>query len=214
VTQSLHIDIRDGARIAVFAAIIAVLGLPGAIPAFGGAVPITAQTLGVMLAGVILGPWRGAAAVVVFEVLVAVGLPLLSGGRGGLGVFVGPSVGYLIGWIIGAFVIGLIVRADRRRPIWWRTALGCVVGGIVVVYAVGIPVQAWATQLPLAQTAVASTVFLPGDILKSVVATLITVALWRAYPRAFGSESSVAHSAKPVKTDQSADSTINDVAAR
>jgi biotin transport system substrate-specific component len=127
VTQNFHIDIRDGARIAVFAAIIAVLGLPGAVP-------ITAQTLGVMLAGVILGPWRGAAAVVVFEVLVAVGLPLLSGGRGGLGVFVGPSVGYLIGWIIGAFVIGLIVRADRRRPTWWRTALGCVVGGIVVVY--------------------------------------------------------------------------------
>jgi biotin transport system substrate-specific component len=62
----------------------------------------------------------------------------------------------------------------------------------------------------LAQTAVASTVFLPGDILKSVVATLITVALWRAYPRAFGS----AHSTNPSKTDQPADSTINDEAAR
>lgn len=180
-----RIDTRDITRIAVFAAIIAVLGLPGAIPVFGGAVPLTAQTLGVMLAGVVLGPWRGAAAVAVFEVLVLLGLPLLSGGRGGAGVFVGPSAGYLIGWIIGAGVIGAIVRADLRRPAWWRVALGCVVGGIVAVYALGIPVQALVTRLPLGPTALSSTVFLPGDLLKVVVATIIALALWRAYPRAF-----------------------------
>ncbi|TXN32303.1 biotin transporter BioY [Lacisediminihabitans profunda] len=182
----IRVDIRDVTRIAVFAAIIAVLGIPGAIPVFGGAVPITAQTLGVMLAGAVLGRWRGAAAVAVFEALVFLGLPLLSGGRGGIGVFVGPSAGYLAGWIFGAFVIGAIVRAGTRRPTWWRTALGCVVGGVVVVYALGIPVQALVTQLSLAQTALSSTVFLPGDILKVVVTTLITLALWRAYPRAFG----------------------------
>ncbi len=180
-----RIDTRDITRIAVFAAIIAVLGLPGAIPVFGGAVPLTAQTLGVMLAGVVLGPWRGAAAVAVFEVLVLLGLPLLSGGRGGAGVFVGPSAGYLIGWIIGAGVIGAIVRADLRRPAWWRVALGCVVGGIVAVYALGIPVQALVTRLPLGPTALSSTVFLPGDLLKVVAATIIALALWRAYPRAF-----------------------------
>ena len=179
------IDIRDITRIAVFAAILAVLGIPGAIPVFGGAVPITAQTLGVMLAGAILGSWRGAAAVAVFELLVLVGLPLLSGGRGGVAVFAGPSVGYLIGWILGAFVIGAIVRADAGRPTWWRTGLGCFVGGIVVVYAVGIPFQSLITGLPFAQTAVMSAVFVPGDIVKVVVATIITVALWRAYPRAF-----------------------------
>jgi biotin transport system substrate-specific component len=179
------LDVRDIARIAVFAAILAVLGIPGAIPVFGGAVPITAQTLGVMLAGAILGSWRGAAAVVVFEILVLVGLPLLSGGRGGIAVFVGPSVGYLIGWIIGAFVIGLIARPGSARPTWWRTALGCLVGGIVVVYAVGIPVQALITGLPFAQTALSSAVFVPGDLIKVVVATIVTLALWRAYPRAF-----------------------------
>lgn len=185
MANQARIDTRDITRIAVFAAIIAVLGLPGAIPVFGGAVPLTAQTLGVMLAGVVLGPWRAAAAVAVFEVLVFVGLPLLSGGRGGAGVFVGPSAGYLIGWIIGAGVIGAIVRADLRRPTWWRVALGCVVGGIVVVYAFGIPVQALVTRLPLGPTALSSTVFLPGDLLKVVVATIIALALWRAYPRAF-----------------------------
>lgn len=181
----IRFDISDLARIAVFAAIIAVLGLPGAIPVFGG-VPITAQTLGVMLAGVVLGSWRGAAAVLVFEVLVFVGLPLLSGGRGGAGVFFGPSAGYLIGWIFGAFVIGAIVRAHRVKPTWWRVALGSVVGGIVVVYAFGIPVQSLLTKLPFGPTALSTVIFLPGDILKAVIVTLISLALWRAYPRAFG----------------------------
>jgi biotin transport system substrate-specific component len=188
LASRVRIDINDITRIAVFAAIIAVLGLPGAIPVFGGAVPITAQTLGVMLAGVVLGPWRGAAAVLVFEVLVFLGLPLLSGGHGGAGVFAGPSAGYLIGWIFGAFVTGAIVRADRRKITWWRTAVGCVVGGIVVVYALGVPVQALVTRLPLGPTALSSTVFLPGDFLKVAVTTVIALALWRAYPRAFRRE--------------------------
>ena len=100
---------RSIAYIAVFAALVAVLGLPGNIP-LPGLVPITAQTLGVMLAGAILGPWRGAASMALFLVLVAIGLPLLSGGRGGLGAFVGPSAGYLVSWILGAAVIGWVMR--------------------------------------------------------------------------------------------------------
>lgn len=179
------LDPRDLAKVAVFAALIAVLGLPGAIPVFGGAVPITAQTLGVMLAGAILGPWLGALSVIVFEVLVAIGLPLLSGGRGGVSVFVGPSAGYLIGWIAGAFVIGLILWSGARRPTWLRAFVACVVGGIGVIYAIGIPVQAWVTHIALPQTALMSLAFIPGDILKAVLAATITMLLWRAYPPAF-----------------------------
>ncbi|WP_394770716.1 biotin transporter BioY [Lacisediminihabitans sp.] len=206
----VRIDIRDITRIAVFAAIIAVLGLPGAIPVFG-AVPITAQTLGVMLAGAVLGSWRGAAAVAIFEVLVLLGLPLLSGGYGGVGVFVGPSAGYLIGWIFGAFAIGAIVRADRQNPTWWRTALGCLVGGIGVVYAFGIPVQALVTQIPLGPTALSSVVFLPGDALKVVVATLVTMALWRAYPQGFrrGATSTAPSVALPADDSASAHAAVS-----
>lgn len=182
--SSIRVESRDITRIAVFAAILAVLGIPGAVPVFGG-VPITAQTLGVMLAGAVLGAWRGAAAVVVVEVLVLAGLPLLSGGHGGAGVFAGPTAGYLFGWIIGAFVIGLIARTGARRPTAWRTAVGCVVGGILVVYAFGIPVQAMVMHLPIGAAALSSLVFLPGDAAKVVIATLVTMALWRAYPRAF-----------------------------
>jgi biotin transport system substrate-specific component len=186
MTQRIRFDATDIARIAVFAAIVAILGLPGGFSVFG-AVPITAQTLGVMLAGAILGPWRGAAAMLVFVALVAVGLPLLAGGHGGIGVLVGPSGGYVIGWIFGAFVIGAIVHARGRRLTWVRTVVGILVGGVLVIYAFGIPVQAFVTRLPLAETALQSTVFLPGDLIKAVIAAAITMTLVRAYPRAFRS---------------------------
>jgi len=177
---------RDLARIAVFAALIAALGLMPALYPFGAAVPVTAQTLGVMLAGAVLGPWRGAAAVLVFEILVLVGLPLLSGGRGGPGVFVSPSVGYLVGWILGAFVVGLIASPRNGKPTWWRVALGALVGGIAVVYAIGIPVAAAITGLALPEMALVSAVYIPGDLIKVVLTVLIVLALGRAYPAAFG----------------------------
>jgi biotin transport system substrate-specific component len=174
----------DLARIAVVAALIAVLGLPGTIM-LGGAVPITAQTLGVMLAGAVLGSWRGAASVLTVLALVALGLPLLAGGRGGLGVFVAPSVGYLLGWLVGAFLVGVIVRAGASKPQWWRVALGSLVGGMLAVYAVGIPLQSLITGLGLWETVLSSLIFVPGDLIKVAIATVVTMALWRAYPRAF-----------------------------
>lgn len=179
-----RLDATDLARVAVFAAIVAVLGLPAGFTVLG-AVPITAQTLGVMLAGAILGPWLGALSMGVLLALVAVGLPLLAGGRGGIGVFFGPSAGFALGWIVGALVIGLIVHAGGRKPVLWRTFVGVVVGGILVVYAVGIPVQSLVTRLPLGETALMSLVFVLGDLVKAVLATAIVTTLVRAYPRAF-----------------------------
>ena len=179
-----RLDATDLARVAVLAAVVAVLGLPGSISVIGG-VPITAQTLGVMLAGAVLGPRLGALALAVLLALVAVGLPLLSGGTGGLGVFLGPSAGYLVGWIAGAAVVGLVVHLGGRRPTAWRTAAAMVLGGIVVIYAVGIPVQSLVTRLPLAETAYTSLVFLPGDLIKAAIATAIVMTLVRGYPRAF-----------------------------
>ncbi|MFD5215024.1 biotin transporter BioY [Microbacterium sp. NPDC058345] len=171
----------DLARIAVFAALIVVLGTV-TIPMPSG-VPVTAQTLGVMLAGLVLGPRRAPLAVLVVLALAAVGLPVLAGGRGGLGVFLGPTTGYLVGWIAGSIVVGVI--AHHRVFAWWRAALGALVGGIVVVYLFGIPVQALVTGVPIGPTALSSAMFLPGDLLKAAAATMLAVALRRAYPRAF-----------------------------
>lgn len=178
------VSVRDLARIAIFAAIIAVLGLPGAIT-LGSLAPITAQTLGVMLAGAVLGAWRGAAAVAVFELLVIAGLPLLSGGRGGVAVYASPSVGFLIGWIIGAFVIGLIVNGAKAKPSVLRLVVGLVAGGIVVIYAFGIPGMSLVLGLPLDKATIGASAYLIGDSIKVAVATVVVLGLYRAYPKAF-----------------------------
>jgi biotin transport system substrate-specific component len=117
---------------------------------------------------------------------VLVGLPLLAGGRGGPGVFVSPSAGFLIGWIVGAFVIGVIAHPRDGKPVWWRVALGATVGGIGVVYAFGIPVLALVLGLSLGQAALNVLIFIPGDLIKVVLTVLIVMALGKAYPAAFG----------------------------
>lgn len=165
-------------RIALFAAIIAVLGLvPKFDLPFTAGVPITAQTLGVMLAGVILGPRQGALAVLLFILVVALGAPLLAGGRGGLGVFFGPTVGFLIGWIPGAIVTGLAFQALGRFPTGVAAAGASILGGILVIYAIGVPVLAWKAGMPLLQAAAASLAFLPGDLLKAIATGAIAAAL-------------------------------------
>ena len=173
---------RDLALVAVFAALIAALGLPGVLMPFGTAVPITAQTLGVMLAGSILGGRRGAAAVAVFLLLVAAGLPLLAGGRGGLGVFAGPSAGFLLGWVPGAWVTGALVSAWRRGFALAWAVVANAVGGIAVVYAMGIPVLAAVTDVTLTTALRSSWIFLPGDLIKVVVAAVIALGVHRGYP--------------------------------
>ena len=103
-----RIETMDLARVSVFVGVVAGLGLPSAFMVFGG-VPITAQALGVMLAGAILGPRLAALSMVTFLTLVAVGLPLMAGGRGGAALFLSPTAGYALGCIAGGVL-------DRRHP--------------------------------------------------------------------------------------------------
>ena len=177
-----RISARDLAQIAVFAALIAALGLPGALYLGGTAVPITFQTLGVMLAGAILGARKGALSVLLLLALVAAGLPLLSGGRGGVAVFVGPSAGYLVGWVLGAFVIGWLTARLLPRYRVLPALAATAFGGIVVVYLIGVPVFAAITGTPLGVAIAGSAIFLPGDILKVVVTVLVAKGVHRSWP--------------------------------
>ncbi len=178
---------RDIVLIALFAAIIVVLGLLPPITLGFIPVPITAQSLGVMLAGCILGAKRGASAVLLVLLLVAIGLPVLSGGRGGLAVFAGPTAGYLVGWVFGAFVCGLIaerlVREEQPELSQFLSFLAAaVIGGIGVVYLFGMPWLAYMSGKAFFETAAASLVFLPGDLIKAFVAMLAGRAVLAGYP--------------------------------
>ena len=173
---------RDVAQVAVFAGIIAVLGLVPAIAPFGNAVPITAQSLGIMLAGAILGARRGVLAVLVLLALVALGLPLLAGGRGGLGVFAGPSVGYLIGWPIAAWAIGAMTQA-MGTP--YRTAVGIginVLGGVLLLNLLGVIGMVLRADLSVSAALVAAAPFVPGDLAKAVIAAVVAKGVHAAYP--------------------------------
>ncbi|MFI9639087.1 biotin transporter BioY [Micromonospora sp. NPDC051925] len=174
--------------VAVFAAIIAALGIVPPITVGVLPVPITLQTLGVMLAGALLGAWRGMLSALVFVVLAVAGLPILAGGRGGFGVFLGPTGGYLVGFIFGAFVVGLLVQrwAIKRENIVLRhlcVGASTIVGGIGVVYAFGIPWTSLSAGLSLGTSLSGSLVFLPGDLLKATVATLVAVRIHGSYSR-------------------------------
>jgi biotin transport system substrate-specific component len=183
---------RDLAQVAMGAGVVAVLGLPGAIAVLGNAVPITLQTMGVMLAGSLLGARRGGLAVLLFLTLVLAGLPLLAGGRGGLGVLAGPSAGYLLAWPLAAVVTGRVVEAGLPGYRWGRGLVANLLGGVAVVYALGIPVQAWRTGVPLPETTLLAAAFLPGDLVKAVLATAVAVGVHRALPDLLGPRARVA----------------------
>ena len=107
---------------------------------------------------------------------------MLSGGRGGLAVFVGPSAGFLYSWPVAAFVTGLLVELLWRRLNVATALLATVVGGIGVVYAIGVPFISLYADTSLAAAATGSLVFVPGDLVKAVVAAVLAVAVRRAYP--------------------------------
>ncbi|NPC92108.1 biotin transporter BioY [Bacillus sp. WMMC1349] len=168
--------IKDMMVISLSTAIIAVLGFVPPLTLPFTQVPITLQTLGVMLAGGINKPKNAALSLIVFLLLVASGIPILAGGRGGLSVFVSPSAGYILAWPVVAFCISLTVTKLSRlhfRKIFFIHILF----GIFLLYAVGIPVQAFLMHIELKKAAVLSLVYIPGDLLKSAIAAFLVLKL-------------------------------------
>ena len=173
---------RDMTFVALFAALTAACAVfPPFQPPFVP-VPIVVQNIGVMLAGSILGARRGSLAMALFVVLVAVGMPLLTGWRGGFGVILGPSGGFILSWIPAAFVVGWLVERRWARLNFWNLLLFNVIGGIVVVYVIGIPWLAVVANADLGKTIVGSAVFVPGDVIKAIVASFAALIVKRSYP--------------------------------
>ncbi|MGW3204240.1 biotin transporter BioY [Streptomyces sp. NPDC001135] len=173
---------KDIAQIALFAAIMVVLGLFPLIELPFVPAPITSQTLGVALAGSVIGARRGGLAILLFVVLVAVGLPVLPGGRGGLGVILGPTGGFILAYPVGAWVAGLLTERMWRHYTLWRAIVANFTGAALVLYVIGIPWMAVVSGMRLGRAFEVSAVFLPGDLLKVVLASLAAVAVRRAYP--------------------------------
>lgn len=173
---------RDLALIAVFAGVTAALGLIPPIYVPISPAPITAQSLGVILAGAILGGRRGLASQGLFMALVALGLPLLAGGRGGIGVFFGVTWSFLIAYVVAAGAIGWATyRLGAPYSLWKGLAINVVLG-MVLIYALGIPGMVVTGKLTFVQAIVANLPFLPGDLIKCVIAALVAKGVHSAVP--------------------------------
>ncbi|MDR0285316.1 MAG: biotin transporter BioY [Propionibacteriaceae bacterium] len=172
---------RDLALIALFAALTCALGLTPVIPLPLLGVTFSLQTLGMILAGGILGAKRGGLAMLLVIGLVAIGLPVLTGGQGGLGKLVGPTAGFIWSWPIGALLTGWLVERFWTRLALAKAALAALAGSLSI-YLLGQPWAALTLGIP-ARTAVwAWVVYVPGDLAKSIVAGIVILAVKRAYP--------------------------------
>jgi len=171
------------ALVAVFAGLIAASTLWAGIPIIEG-VPITLQTFAVLLAGAVLGPWRGALAVIVYLVLGSAGLPIFSGHKGGLPVWAGPTGGFLLGFVFAAFVTGWIVRRLHRKKMLSLAGIvgACTVGSLLVLNLVGYTWLAVKIHSSFQDTLLIAVPFLPGDVIKLFLASVVAYAVHRAYP--------------------------------
>jgi biotin transport system substrate-specific component len=176
-------SVRNMTLMALFAALLAV---SGAFSIQFGPAPITLQTMVVMLAGSVLGAQRGFISMLVFIALVAVGAPVLSGGKGGLVALFGPTGGYILSWPFAAWLIGFLVEKWGKKDgvKAWHLVAAHIIGGIALVHLFGFPWLVLSFHLPLNMDTFmkAFLIFMPGDFLKAFAAAPVALALYRAMP--------------------------------
>lgn len=169
--------VQDAALVlggALFTALLAQLSI--SVP--GSPVPITGQSLGVIVSAAMLGPTRGMAAQLLYVLLGAVGLPFFSAGAHGFEHVLGKTGGYLVGFVPAALFVGLMARRGLDRRPW--TALPLFIAGQAVVFMVGVPWLAVAARLDFATALkVGFMPFVPGGLIKAAVASLLLPLAWR-----------------------------------
>jgi len=145
-----------------------------AIPLPFSPVPITLQTLFLFLAAALLGGRLGAMSQVVYIALGIIGLPVFAGGKAGFGVLLGPSGGYLYGFVIGAFISGSLIALKEKPGIAW--IMISLVSAVAAIYACGVIQLSAVASLSLEKSLLIGALpFLPGDAVKIIAAALIAV---------------------------------------
>ncbi len=193
------------ALVAVFAGLIAASTLwPGAELISG--VPITLQTLAVLLAGAVLGPWRGASAVALYLIVGTAGAPIFAGRSAGFAPWAGPTAGFLAGFIVAAFVTGWLVRGLHRRGQFTTSGVvgAAAVGSLLVLNLIGWTWFAVRIGTNLQDTVTFAAPFLVGDVIKVFVAGVAASAVHRAYPALLGTTRVATESRVPAPADGTA----------
>lgn len=163
------------AQLVVGGSLLLALSAQISIPLWFTPVPITGQTLGVLLVGAVLGSRRGALAIVLYLIEGGSGLPFFAGGGSGWATFSGTTGGYLIGFVAAAYAVGWLAERGWDRRFW--TAAAAMLVGEFFIYLIGVPWLAYFVgardALPLGMFP-----FIPGDIAKLVIAALVLPSTW------------------------------------
>jgi biotin transport system substrate-specific component len=143
-------------------------------------VPVTGQTLAVLLVGATLGAVRGALAMVVYAVVGIVGVPWFSEADSGWQVIAGPTGGYIIGFVLSAFLVGWLSERQWDRKV--LKALALFLGGSVAVFAIGLPWLSFVLGTDLATTLEYGLwPFIIGGLIKALLAAgLLPLSWWGA----------------------------------
>lgn len=186
-TQSRGFHATDLALIAVFAALTAVLAIVPTVFSVGK-VPFTFAVIAVVLTPLVLGSVRGGAAMALYVLAGLAGLPIFAKGAAGIGVLVGGTGGYLIGYIACGFVAGALATAVlRRRPSRALTPILLTVAAVIGVLVIHLFGDIWLmvgpTHLGLKAVLATTGTFLPWDLLKAVVAAVLAAPVLVAYPK-------------------------------
>jgi biotin transport system substrate-specific component len=140
-----------------------------------GPVPIVLSTLFILLSGLLLGSRWGAISMGLYLFVGAIGFPVFSGGRGGLVHFYGPTGGYLLGYLLAAWLIGFI--SERSRGLLFWEILGVATGSLVI-YGLGVPWLKMVTQMSWSKALLVGMVpFLVGDAVKASAALILARAV-------------------------------------
>lgn len=146
-------------------------------------VPITGQTLAVLIVGSSLGALRGTLSMVLYAVLGIVGLPVFSDASHGIGVVIGPTGGYIVGFIFAAALTGWLAQRSWDHRIFG--AIASFAAGTVVTFAIGLPWLAVCLHLNLEQTLAGGLYpFIVGGIVKALLAAGFIRLAWFGVNRA------------------------------
>jgi biotin transport system substrate-specific component len=163
------------ALLVIAGSIVVALFAQVSIPLSFTPVPLTGQTFAVLLVGAALGSKRGASSLALYTLEGVIGLPVFAGWTSGLAKLIGPTGGYLIGFIVAAYVIGLLAERGLDRN--WRTALVPFLIGTLVIYLFGATWLAYFLGLADA-LALGVLPFLIGDAIKLILAAIALSSAW------------------------------------
>ncbi len=171
--MNMLLTAHDMVKVSLFASLTAA-GSFVYLPLPFNPVPITLQTFFTYLSGIILGPLLGPLSQLIYILLGCLNLPVFAGGTAGLGTLFGPTGGYLWGFLAASGIIGLMAKGQRS---FWRLVLA-MVSGTIAIYVFGLAQLIFVAHLSLTQACWAGmVVFLPGDLVKIVLASNIAIKL-------------------------------------